>query len=72
MDEFAGVIAMETSDGALTVKTVDPLTDPELALMLVDPMDFAVATPAELMDAVAVDEELQATLLVRFWVVPLL
>jgi hypothetical protein len=72
MEIFDGVTAIETRAGALTVNVVDPLTEPELAVMLVVPMDLAVATPAELMAATEEDEELQATLLVRFCVVPLL
>ena len=72
MVELTGVTAIETKTGALTVKDAAPLTDPEVAVMVVDPTDAAVAMPPELMVATEVAEEAQMTLLLRFCVVPLL
>jgi hypothetical protein len=72
MVELAGVTAIETRTGAVTVKDAAPLTEPDVAVMVVAPMDAAVATPPELMVATEVAEEAQMTLLVRFCVVPLL
>jgi hypothetical protein len=72
MVELAGVTAIETRTGALTVKDVAPLTGPDVAVMVVAPMDAAVAMPPELMLATEVAEEVQITLLLRFCIVPLL
>jgi hypothetical protein len=72
VEGFAGVTAIETRAAAVTVRMVDPLTVPELAEMVVVPTLFAVARPPLEMVATPVDEELQVTVLVRFWVLPLL
>ena len=45
IDELAGVRAIETSVAALTVKVVDPLTEPEVAVIVVDPCPTLVARP---------------------------
>jgi hypothetical protein len=42
---------MDCSVGAVTVSTVDPTTDPEVALMVLVPIPAPVAKPAALMVA---------------------
>jgi len=69
---LTGVTAMETSVGVMTVIVVDAVMEPEVALMVVAPAVRAVATPAALMVATLVVEEVHAAELVRFCVVPLL
>ena len=71
-DGLAGVIAIETSDGAPTVKVVEPEMDPDAAVIDVLPAASALASPALVMVAVLVTEEVQVAVLVRFCVVPLL
>ena len=70
-DGLAGVTAMETRAGAVTVKTVEPLMVPEVAVIIAVPAATEVANPAELMVATLVAEEVQVAELVRFAVVPL-
>jgi hypothetical protein len=67
-----GVTAIETNDGAVVVRTADPLIVPEVAVMVVEPTETAVANPAELMVATLVTVEDQMTELVRLEFVPLL
>ena len=43
--EFAGVTASETNVAAVTVSVVLPLTDPEVAVIVVVPVPTAVASP---------------------------
>ena len=57
---------------ALTVRLVEPVMVPDVALMVAPPGTTPVAMPVLLMVATAVLEELQVTELVRFCVVPLL
>ena len=71
IDELTGVTAMEIKVGGLTVKRADPLTVPEVAVIVELPAATAVASPAELMVAALVAEEVHVTELVRFAVVPL-
>jgi len=71
MEGLEGVTAIETSAGALTVKRVDPLIVPEVAVIVEVPAARLVANPAELIVATLVIEEVQVTELVRFAVVPL-
>lgn len=68
---MAGVTAIETNVGAVTVRTVDPLTEPEVAVIVDVPTETAVAIPAELIVATLVAEEVQVTELVMSPVVPL-
>ena len=68
---MAGVTAIETSVGAVTVKTVDPLIVPEVAVIVVVPAAAEVASPAKLMIAILVAEEVQVAEGVRLAVVPL-
>ncbi len=66
MEGFTGVTAMDTSTGAVTVSVVEPLIEPEVALMVVVPAAIAVATPPALTLATAVEVEVQTAVLVRF------
>ena len=66
MEEFGGVIAIETKAALVTVKVVDPLTVPELAAIVVVPVAIPVASPALEIVAIPGCEELQFTMVVRF------
>jgi hypothetical protein len=68
IDGFAGVTAMETNTGGVTVKPVEPLIDPEVACIVVLPVPTPAARPAALTVATAVFVEVQVTELVRFCV----
>lgn len=70
IDGFAGVTAIETSVAEVTVSTVDPLTLPEVAMIVLDPAAFAVAIPLVLIVAVLVFWDCQFTEPVRFFVEP--
>jgi hypothetical protein len=63
-----GVMAIETSDAAVTVNAVDPLTEPEVAEMVAPPCTTLTANPALLIVAVAGAFDDQVAVLVRFWV----
>jgi hypothetical protein len=56
--------------GEVTVRVVDPLTEPENALMVVLPVPAAVAKPVLLIVATEVFEEPQVTEFVKFCVEP--
>ena len=58
-DGLAGVTAMETSVGAVTVSSVLPLMLPTAALIVVEPVARVAAAPVELMVATVVADELQ-------------
>jgi len=66
IEEFPGVIAIETRAALVTVRVVDPLTVPELAAMMVAPAPIPVANPALEIVATPGCEELQFTTPVRF------
>jgi hypothetical protein len=68
---LAGITAIETRVGAFTVKTADPPTVPNVAVMVDVPAAMEVANPTELMVAALVAEEVQLAELVRLAVVPL-
>ena len=65
-----GVIAIETSDAAVMVRTVEPVTDPEVALMVAVPVAMLVARPVLLTVAVEVAFELHVAVEVRFCELP--
>ena len=67
---LAGVTAIEVKVAGATVRFVDPEIVPDVAVIEVLPATFAVASPPEEMDAIPVAEDVQATLLVRFCVLP--
>jgi hypothetical protein len=62
---------MEAKVGAVTVRRVDPLMVPEVAVIVEVPAATAVANPAELMVATLVADDVQVAELVRLAVVPL-
>lgn len=68
---LAGVTAMETNAGGLTVSVVDPLTPPEAAVIVVAPVATVVTNPAVLTMATLVADEVQFAAL-RVTAVPLL
>ena len=70
IEELAGVTAMDTRAGGITVRFVEPLIAPEVAEIVVVPAPAPVAKPVLLMVAAAVFVELQLTELVRFCVLP--
>lgn len=60
-----GVIAIETSDAAVTVRTVESVTDTEVALMVAVPVPVLVANPALLIVAVEAVSDAHAAVEVR-------
>ena len=68
IEGFAGVTAMETSVGGVTVRPVEPVIAPEVAWIVADPFATPVAMPVLLMVAIVVAEEDQVTELVIFCV----
>src|SRR5262249_61331522 len=66
--------AASTAGGGVPVLPVEPVTAPEVALMVVVPAATAVARPwvplVLLMVAVPVTDEAHVTDVVRFWVLP--
>jgi len=71
-DAVAGVTAIDVNTAAVTAKVAEPMTVPDLAVIVVDPCDAAVAKPAVLTVATEVFDELQVAVLIRFCLVPLL
>ena len=63
----AGVTVMDTSSAGMTVRTVEPETLPEVAVMVVVPSPTAVARPVPLMAATVVAELAQVAVPVRSW-----
>src|SRR5271167_2279075 len=70
IEGFAGVTAIDCNVAAVTVRTVEPLIAPDVALIVEVPTPAPVARPAALIVAVEVVPELQVTVPVRFCVVP--
>jgi hypothetical protein len=66
IDAFAGVTAIDCNVAAVTVRVVEPLIAPDVALIVEVPTPAPVARPAALMVAVVVVPDDQATLDVRF------
>jgi len=65
-----GVTAIETIVGAVTVSVVDWETPAKLAEMLVEPEVSALAIPAAVIVATAVEDELQVTSVVKSALLP--
>jgi hypothetical protein len=65
MDGFAGVTAIDCSVAPPTMSTVDPTTEPSVALMELVPVPTPVARPAVVIVATEVVAELQFTEPVR-------
>lgn len=63
---------MDVNTAAVTVSVADPLIVPEVAVMVAVPCSMVVARPVLFTVAMEVAEDVQVTLSVRFWVVPLL
>ena len=72
IDGLAGVTVIETSAGGVTVSVVEPLTPPEVAVMVVLPVATVLAKPAAVMVATLVADELHVTELLMLEEVPLL
>jgi hypothetical protein len=69
MEALAGVTAIETRFGLVTVREAVPLTEADVAVMVTGPPAATpVANPAALIVAVAVAEEVQVALPVKFCV----
>jgi len=68
IEGFAGVTAIDTSVAEVTVSKVDPLTLPEVATIMLDPADFAVAIPPVVIVAAFVFWDCQPTEPVRSFV----
>jgi hypothetical protein len=70
MDGLTGVSVSDTSVADVTLSEAVPLTDPDLAVIVVDPTAAVVARPARLMVATLVAEDAQLAEDVRSWVLP--
>jgi hypothetical protein len=70
IEGFAGVTAIDCSVAAVTVRVVEPLIAPDVALIVEVPTPAPVASPAALIVAVVVVPEVQVTVEVKFCVVP--
>jgi hypothetical protein len=68
IDGFVGVTAIDCNVAAVTVNTVDPTTDPNVALIELVPTPTPVARPPVVMVAVAVVPDAHVTDAVRFCV----
>src|SRR5271163_1264337 len=70
IEGFAGVTAIDCNVAAVTVSTVEPEIDDDVAVMVEVPTPAPEASPAALIVAVAVVPDDQVTVEVRFWVEP--
>src|SRR5271163_1345066 len=70
IEGFAGVTAIDCNVAAVTVRTVEPLIAPDVALIVEVPTPAPVARPAVVIVAVVVVPDDQVTVDVRFWVEP--
>ena len=70
MDGLAGVTAIDTKAGAVTVRFADPVIKPDVARMVAVPCATVAASPVLLTVAMPVADELQVTVLVRSRVLP--
>src|SRR5271154_1854511 len=70
IEGFAGVTAIDCSVADVTVRTVEPLIAPDVALIVEVPTPAPVASPDVLIVAAVVVAELHVTVLVRFCVEP--
>ena len=61
--------ATEKKPPGTTVRSVDPLIDPTVAMIVVAPILTAVAKPEVFTEALAA-EEVHTAVAVRFWVLP--
>jgi hypothetical protein len=65
---FAGLMVIETRCAVETVRPVEPLIDPKVALMVVLPAATLEARPCALMVAAAALNDVQVTVVVMSWV----
>ncbi len=72
IEGLAGVTAIDTKVAAVTVSEVEPLIEPDVAVIVVLPCATLVANPAALIVATLVVPELHVTVAVKFCVVLLL
>ncbi len=72
IEGLAGVTAIDTKVAAVTVSAVEPLIEPEVAVIVVLPCAALVANPAAPIVATLVVPELHVTVPVKFCVVLLL
>ena len=70
MEKFEGVTVIETSVGWATVNEVEPLTAPEVAVMVDDPAATPDARPEAEIVAVVALVELQTADAVKSFVLP--
>jgi hypothetical protein len=70
IEVLAGVTAIDTKAGPVTVRPVEPVTPPEVAWIVVLPAAAPVAKPPLVIVAAAVFVEAQVTTLVMFRVPP--
>ena len=70
IDGFTGVTAIDCRVAAVTVRVVEPLIAPDVALIVEVPTPAPVARPAALMVAVVLVPDDHVTVLVRFCVEP--
>jgi hypothetical protein len=68
IEGFAGVTAIDTNVAEVTVSKVDPVTPPEVAMIVLDPAAFAVAIPPVVIVAAFVFWDCQPTEPVRSFV----
>jgi hypothetical protein len=69
-EAFAGVTAIDTNTGTVTVRLVEPPIAPDVAWIVVLPAATHVAKPTLVIVATAVFVDVQVTELVRFSVLP--
>ena len=67
---FTGVIAMETRVGCATLRVLEPVTGPKVAVIVALPVPTPVAKPVLLTLATAGADVLYVTEFVRFCVLP--
>jgi hypothetical protein len=72
IDALPGLTDIDTNTGDVTAKLVEPVTVPEVAVIIVLPGLTLVASPPLLTVAIVVADEVHVTMLVRVCVVPLL
>src|ERR1700733_12704487 len=70
IDGFTGVTAIDCRVAAVTVRVVEPLIAPDVAVMVEVPTAAALARPPVLIVAMVVVPEVQVTVDVKFCVVP--
>ena len=70
IDGFDGVIVMEVNVGWVTFSCVVPVTDPDVALIVVEPTETPDASPVADTVATEVNDEAQVTVLVKSLLLP--